>query len=60
MVEWERPTYVWEIQSFLGLAGYYWRFVEGFFRIVRATNHPHKEECPHMNGVKNVKQGSKS
>ena len=31
--EWKRPTNVGEIQSFLGLAGYYRRFVEGFSKI---------------------------
>jgi len=30
VVEWERPTSVREIHSFLGLAGYYRRFIEGF------------------------------
>jgi hypothetical protein len=30
VVKWERPTNVHEIRSFLGLAGYYWRFVKGF------------------------------
>ena len=30
MVDWTRPTNVSEIRSFLGLAGYYRRFVEGF------------------------------
>jgi hypothetical protein len=27
---WSIPTTVTEIRSFLGLAGYYWRFIEGF------------------------------
>ncbi|KAJ9672728.1 hypothetical protein PVL29_026082 [Vitis rotundifolia] len=31
--EWQRPTNVFEIRSFLGLAGYYRRFVEDFSRI---------------------------
>ena len=30
IVEWEVPTNVTEVRSFLGMAGYYRRFVEGF------------------------------
>jgi hypothetical protein len=33
MVEWTRPTSVFEIRSFLGLAGYYRHFVEGFSKL---------------------------
>jgi hypothetical protein len=33
VVEWTRPTSVFEIQSFLGLAGYYQRFIEGFSKL---------------------------
>jgi hypothetical protein len=33
VVEWTRPTNVFEIQSFLGLASYYRRFIEGFLKL---------------------------
>jgi len=34
VVKWERPQTVTEVQSFLGVAGYYRRFVEGFSKMV--------------------------
>jgi hypothetical protein len=30
VTEWESPKTVGDIRSFLGLAGYYWRFIENF------------------------------
>ena len=33
IVNWKPPTNVTEIQSFLGLAGYYQKFVEGFSKL---------------------------
>ena len=33
VVDWKRPSNVLEIRSFLGLAGYYRRFVEEFSKI---------------------------
>jgi hypothetical protein len=38
IVNWERPTNVHEIKSFLGLIGYYWRFVEGFSKLSGLLN----------------------
>jgi hypothetical protein len=35
MANWKNPTSVTEIQSFLGLVGYYMRFIEGFSKIAR-------------------------
>ena len=33
VISWERPKSVFEIRSFLGLAGYYKRFIENFSRL---------------------------
>ena len=34
IMSWERPNSVFEIRSFLGLAGYHQRFIEDFSRLV--------------------------
>jgi hypothetical protein len=33
VLSWKTPTSVGDIWSFLGLARYYWRFIEGFMKI---------------------------
>jgi hypothetical protein len=35
IVGWKIPSLVMEVQSFLGLAGYYRRFIEGFSQIAK-------------------------
>ena len=34
VMSWERPKSVFEIRSFLGLVGYYRRFIEDFSRLI--------------------------
>ena len=34
-MEWPVPKNAHEVRSFMGLAGYYWRFVEGFSKIAK-------------------------
>ena len=36
VLDWAAPTTVCEVQSFLGLAGYNHRFIEGFSKIAKA------------------------
>jgi hypothetical protein len=35
VLSWNAPTSVDDIKSFLGLAGYYRRFIEGFLKIIK-------------------------
>ncbi|XP_061341629.1 uncharacterized mitochondrial protein AtMg00860-like [Gastrolobium bilobum] len=46
VVDWERPKTVTEIRSFLGLAGYYRRFIEGFSKRVLPLTRLTRKEVP--------------
>ena len=39
MMSWERTKLVFEIRSFLGLVGYYKRFIEDFSRLAADSCH---------------------
>jgi hypothetical protein len=42
--EWPAPRNVTEVRSFMGLAGYYRRFIDGFSRIAHAITSLKKRE----------------
>nr|XP_025661544.1 uncharacterized protein LOC112757153 [Arachis hypogaea] len=46
VMKWERPTTVTKVRSFLGLARYYRRFIEGFSRIALPMTKLTRKEVP--------------
>jgi hypothetical protein len=44
MLSWNAPTSVGDIQSFLGLVGYYRRFIEGFSNITKPMSELFKKD----------------
>ena len=36
--DWSVPKDVTDVRSFMGIIGYYWRFIEGFSRIANPIN----------------------
>jgi len=46
MVKWENPMSTTEIKSFMGLAGYYRRFIEGFSKIVAPLTQLTRKDQP--------------
>ena len=59
MMSWERPKSVFEIRSFLGLAGYYRRFIEDFSRIAAPMTRLTRKE-PSLIGMTDVRRHSRS
>jgi hypothetical protein len=47
VVEWEQPTNLQEICSFLGLAGYYRRFIEGFSALLEPITALTRKNAPY-------------
>ena len=45
VLNWKAPTTPTEVRSFLGLAGYYRRFIEGFFQNCSPIDEIDSEEC---------------
>jgi hypothetical protein len=46
--KWQTPKFVTEIRSFLGLAGYYYRFVENFSKIAKPMTELLKIDTPYV------------
>jgi len=46
VLQWERPKTVTEVRSFLGLVGYYRRFVEGFSKKVNPLTQLTRNDQP--------------
>ncbi|XP_016168704.1 uncharacterized protein LOC107611269 [Arachis ipaensis] len=46
VMNWERPTSVTKIRSFLGLVGYYQRFIKGFSQLALPLTKPTRKDAP--------------
>jgi hypothetical protein len=57
IVGWKIPSSVTEVRSFLGLAGYYWRFIEVFSKIAKPMTSL-LEKGKSLSGLMNAKRVS--
>ena len=46
VLQWQRPKSIMEIRSFVGLAGYYRKFIEGFSKIVAPLTQLTRKDQP--------------
>jgi hypothetical protein len=59
IMDWPTPKYVTDIRSFMGLAGYYRRFIKGFSKIGHPITSLQKREL-NLFGQQNVRKVSSS
>ena len=59
VMSWERPKSVFEIRSFVGLAGYYRRFIKDFSRIAALMTRLTRKEIK-FDGMTDERRHSKS
>ena len=59
VTKWLAPTSISEIRSFLGLVGYYRRFIENFIKIAKPMTELLKKDTK-FNGPKTTRQVSRS
>jgi hypothetical protein len=59
ILNWKEPTDVSKIRSFLGLARYYRRFIEGFSKIVKLLLH-YWRKVKSSSGMKHVRNVSRN
>ena len=59
VMSWKRPKSVFEIHSFLGLVGYYRRFIEDFFRLAAPMTRLTRKESS-MSGMTSVRGHSRN
>jgi hypothetical protein len=58
--KWKQPSNVSEVRSFLGMAGYYHRFIKGFSSIARPMTELLKKDNKFLCGPQSVRKASKS